>query len=55
MVLSPPIAIESLFGFAASFLGALVLAAVPGFFALRESDFDLGDAVAKIDPQRNDG
>src|SRR5215469_6640111 len=55
MVLSPPVAIESLFGFPASFLGAFVLAAVPGFFALGQSDFDFGNAVAEIDAQRNDG
>src|SRR5215472_14880972 len=54
MVLSPPVAIESLFGFLASFLGAFVLAAIPGFFALGHSDFDFGDAVAEIDVQGND-
>src|SRR5215471_4923017 len=55
MGLSPPIAIESLFGLAAGFLGALVLSAVPGLFALSQGDFDLGDAVAEIDAKRNDG
>ena len=38
----------------ASFV-AFVLAAVPGFFALRQSDFDFGEAIAKVDAQRNDG
>src|SRR5260370_17738595 len=53
--LSPPIAIHSLVGFPAGFLGALVLAAVPGLFALRQGDFALGDAVAEVYPQGNDG
>src|ERR1700731_2172377 len=54
-VLSPPIAIHSLFGFPARFLVALVLAAVPDFFALGQRNFALGDAVAKVYPQRDYG
>ena len=41
--------------FPASFFGALVLAAVPQFFALSQGDFDLGDTVTEINPQGNDG
>src|SRR3982074_2590729 len=55
VALSPPVAIHSLFGFPARFLGALVLPAVPSFFALRQRDFALGDAVAKVYAQRNYG
>jgi hypothetical protein len=55
MSLSPPVAIHCLFRFPAGFLGAFILAAVPTLFALRQSDFDLGNAVAEVDPQRNDG
>jgi len=55
MRLSPPVAIESLIRFPAGILVALVGAAVPGFFALGESDFDLGTAIAEVDAQRNDG
>jgi hypothetical protein len=50
---SPPIAIHCLVRFPASFLGFFVLAAVPRFLALCQSDFDLGDALAKINPQRD--
>jgi len=32
-----------------------ILAAVPRLLALRQGDFDLGDAVTKINPQRYDG
>src|SRR5437667_11525744 len=53
--LSPPIAIHRLFDFPACFLGAFVLAAVPRLLPLRQGDFDLGDAVTKINPQRYDG
>jgi len=53
--LSPPIVVHGLLDFPASFLGAFVLAAVPGLLALRQGDFDLGDAVAKVDFQRDDG
>jgi len=53
--LSPPIAIESLFRFAARFLCAFVLAAVPGLLALGQGDFHFGDAVAEIDAQRYNG
>src|SRR5260370_126551 len=53
--LSPPIVVHGLFDFPASFLGAFVLAAVPRLLALRQGDFDLGDAVTKIDLQRDDG
>ena len=55
MNLSPPVAIHCLFRFPTGFLGAFVLAAVPTLFTLRQSDFDLGDAIAKVNPQRNDG
>jgi len=55
MRLSPPVAIESLIRFPAGILIAFVLAAVPGFFALGERDFDFGEAVAEIDAQRDDG
>jgi hypothetical protein len=44
-----------LLDFSASFLGAFVLAAVPGLLALSQGDFDLGDAVAKVDFQGYDG
>src|ERR1700686_1689163 len=53
--LSPPVAIHSLFGFPARFLVALILAAVPSLFALGQRDFALGDAVAKVYPQRDYG
>ncbi len=53
--LSPPIAIHGLFHFTSSFLGAFVLAAVPRLLALRQGDFDLGDAVAKVNLQGDDG
>ncbi len=53
--LSPPIVIHGLFHFPASFLGAFVLATVPRLLALRQSDFNLGDAVTKVDFQRDDG
>ncbi len=53
--LSPPIVVHGLFDFPASFLGAFVLAAVPRLLALRQGDFDLGDAVTEINPQRYDG
>src|SRR6266436_6424433 len=53
--LSPPIVVHGLFDFPASFLGAFVLAAVPGLLALRQGDFDLGDAVTKVDLQGDDG
>src|ERR1700740_2747957 len=55
IVLSPPIAIHSLVGFPAGFLGALVLAAIPSLFALRQRDFALGDAVSEVYPQGNYG
>ena len=55
MNLSPPVAIHCLFRFPAGFLGAFILAAVPTLFTLRQSDFDLGNAIAEIDPQRDDG
>jgi hypothetical protein len=53
--LSPPVAIHSLFRFPPSILVALVLTAVPRLLALCQGDFHLGDTVAKIDPQGNDG
>ncbi len=53
--LSPPVAIHGLIGFPAGFLGTFILAAVPSFLALRQSDFDLGNAIAEIDTQWNDG
>src|SRR5882757_4569957 len=53
--LSPPIVVHGLFDFPASFLGAFVLASVPRLLALRQGDFDLRDAVTKINPQRYDG
>src|SRR5438876_8342996 len=53
--LSPPVAIHSLIGFSAGFLGAFVLAAVPLLFALRQSNFALCDAVAEINFYRDDG
>src|SRR5207302_9727273 len=52
--LSPPIAIHRLFDFPASFLGAFVLAAVPRLLPLRQGDFDLGDAVTKVNLGGND-
>src|SRR5258708_28126808 len=55
IALSPPVAIHSLFGFPARFLGALTLAAVPSLLALRQGDFALGDAVAEVYPQGNYG
>src|SRR5262249_43665556 len=55
MRLSPPVAIESLFRFFTSFLGAFVLTAVPLLLALRQCDFNLRDAVAEINLSRNDG
>jgi hypothetical protein len=54
-VLSPPVAIHCLVRFPAGFLGLFVLAAIPRLFSLRQRDFNLGDAVAEVDPQRNDG
>jgi hypothetical protein len=53
--LSPPIAIHGFVHFPARFFFAFVGAAIPGFFALGQSDFALGDAVAKIDAQGYDG
>src|SRR3982074_1502609 len=55
IALSPPVAIHSLFGFPARFLGALVLAAVPSLFALRQRDLALCDAVAEVYAQGNYG
>src|SRR5208283_2773935 len=53
--LSPPVAIHGLLRFPAGILVAFVLTAVPRFLALRQSDFDLGNAVAEIDSQGNNG
>jgi len=47
---SPPVAIHSLFGFPARFLGPLTLAAVQ-VFCLAPGDLALGDAVAEVYPQ----
>src|SRR4029077_20140396 len=55
IALSPPVAIHSLIGFPACFLGALVLAPVPSLLALRQGDLALGDAVAEVYPQGNYG
>jgi hypothetical protein len=44
-----------LFGFPARFFVALVLAAVPGLLTLRQRNFALCDAVAKVYPQWNNG
>src|SRR5208282_1078984 len=55
MCLSPPVAIHSLFRFPASILVPLVLAAVPRLLALCQGNFHLGNPVAEIDPQGNDG
>src|SRR5208283_144265 len=53
--LSPPVAIHGLLCFPAGILVTFVLAAVPRLFALGQGDFDLGNAVAEINPQGNDG
>src|ERR1700682_1541630 len=55
IALSPPVAIHSLFGFLARFLGALVLAAIPSLLPLCQGDLALGDAVAEVYPQGNYG
>src|ERR1700738_2159896 len=55
IALSPPVAIHSLFGFPARFLGTLTLAAVPSLFALRQRNLALSDAVAEVYPQGNYG
>ena len=52
---SPPIAIHCLVRFPAGFLVFFVFAAVPRFFTLRQSDFDLGDTFAKINAQGDNG
>src|SRR4029077_2662209 len=53
--LSPPVAIHRCFRFPAGFLVAFVLAAVPNFLTLRQGDFAFGNAIAEVNPQRNDG
>ena len=53
--LSPPVAIHGLLRFPAGFLGALVLAAIPRLLSLSQSDFDFGNAIAEVNPQRNYG
>src|SRR5271157_1910298 len=53
--LSPPVAIHRLLCFPAGILVTFVLAAVPRLFALGQRDFDLGNAVAEINAQGNDG
>src|SRR5260370_16110233 len=54
-VLSPPVAIHCLFRFPASFLGSFVLATVPRFFTLRQCDLNLGNAVAEVNSQGDNG
>src|SRR3984893_12460080 len=46
--LSPPILIHRVFRFSASFLGAFVLTAVPGFLSFRPSEFNFGDSSAEV-------
>src|SRR5271166_1257086 len=53
--LSPPVAIHGLLRFPAGILVTFVLAAVPRLLALCQSDFDLGNAVAEVNPQGNYG
>src|SRR5579859_939067 len=55
ILLSPPVVVHRFFSFPASFLVALVLAAVPRLLALRQRDFDFCQAVAEVDAQRNNG
>jgi len=54
VALSPPVAIHGFVRFAAGFLFALVLSAIPRFLALRQGDFAFRDAVAKVYPQGDD-